>query len=278
MTDTSDTKGVALITGASSGIGAVYADRLARRGYDLILVARDRARLEALAARLQAETGRAIEVIAADLIDPAATQALADRIATEPRLTLLINNAGKALTGTLTETSVEDVTTMVTLNVTVPTLLARAALVPFRARRHGGIVNIASIVAIAPEILEPTYAATKAYMLALSQGLSHSVDFARGPGLQAADDGVHIQAVLPGATRTEFWERSGKDVDVLPAEWIMTVDDLVDAALVGFDRGETVTIPPLHDPADWDAMQAARLRLHGQLSNREPAPRYRASA
>lgn len=278
MTDPQDDKGIALVTGASSGIGAVYADRLARRGYDLILVARDLARLDALAARLRAETGRAIEVLAGDLTDLVAVQALAGRIAAEPRLTLLINNAGKALNGTLTEASVDDVTTMVTLNVTVPTLLARAAFPPFRQRGHGGIVNIASIVAVAPEILEPTYAATKAYVLALSQGLSHSVDFARGPGLQAANDGVHIQAVLPGATRTEFWERSGKDVDVLPAEWIMNVDDLVDAALVGFDRGETVTIPPLHDPADWEAMQDARLRLHGQLSRREPAPRYRASA
>ena len=121
---------------------------------------------------------------------------------------------------------------------------------------------------IAPEMLDGTYSATKAFVLNLSQGLAH----------ETLGSGIRIQAVLPGATRTEIWERSGKDVNAMPADWVMEADDLVDAALLGFDRGETVTIPPLHDLADWDAMQASRLALAGQLSNREVAPRYRAHA
>lgn len=258
-------KGIALVTGASSGIGAVYADRLARRGYDLILVARDRARLEVLAERLHSETGRTIEVIAADLVDPAAVAALAERIAREQRLTLLINNAGMAVHGALMNASADELTRMIALNVTAPTLLTRAAVSAFGEHGGGSVVNISSILAVAPEILDSAYAATKAYLLALGQGLA----------AEAAGRGVYIQSVLPGATLTEFWERSGNDVNMLPAEWVMNVDDLVDAALVGFDRREAVTIPPLHDEADWDAMQASRLALHAQLSRREVAPRYR---
>jgi len=104
------------------------------------------------------------------------------------------------------------------------------------------------------------------------------VDFSQGIGFLPAHPGVHVQAVLPGATRTEFWERSNSDIDALPADWVMEGADLVDAALAGFDRGETVTIPPLQETADWDAMQAARISLLPQLSRRDVAPRYRAEA
>lgn len=264
MTDNS----IALVTGASSGIGAVYADRLARRGHDLIIVARDVARLEALAARLCSETGVAVEVIRADLTDAADVAAVAGRIETEQRLGLLVNNAGVALSGTLADTSADEVARLIALNITAPTLLARAALRNFRPRRSGAIINIASVLALAPEILDGTYSGTKAFVLNLTQGLNHEL----------TGTGIHVQAVLPGATRTEIWERSGKSIDALPADWLMGVDDLVDAALVGFDRGETITIPPLHDLADWNAMQDARLRLADQLSRSTPAPRYRAIA
>jgi short-subunit dehydrogenase len=224
-------KGIALVTGASSGIGAVYADRLARRGYDLILVARNKSRLDSLAEKLHGETGRAIEVIAADLVDPAAVAALADRIAHDERLTLLVNNAGMAVHGALMNASAEELTRMIALNVTAPTLLTRSAVQAFGEHGGGSVINITSILAVAPEILDSAYAATKAYLLALDQGLA----------AEAVERGVHIQSVLPGATLTEFWERSGNDINTLPADWIMNVDDLVDAALVGFDRGEAVT-------------------------------------
>ncbi|HEX7858284.1 MAG TPA: SDR family oxidoreductase [Sphingobium sp.] len=265
---TQDNKGIALVTGASSGIGAVYADRLAKRGYDLILVARDIARLEALANRLHSATGSQVEVIGADLTDPASIDALAARIEGEARLTLLVNNAGVALSDTLTEAPASEVARLITLNIAAPALLARAAIRAFKTRGTGRVINISSVLALAPEILEGVYSGSKAFLLNLTQGLNHEL----------AGTDIHVQAVLPGATRTEIWERSGKDVDSFPADWVMGVDDLVDAALTGFDRGEAVTIPPLQDTADWNIMQDARLRLAGQLSRSEVAPRYRSIA
>lgn len=270
---TQQIKGTALVTGASTGIGAVYADRLAKRGHDLILVARDVARLEALAVRLRQETGRTVDILPADLTDTAQIAQVAARIVAEPHLSLLVNNAGVALDGTLQTASTEQVARLITLNVTAPTLLAQAALRAFNKssgrRNGGGIINIASVLALAPEILEGVYSGSKAFLLNLTQGLAHEL----GP-----DSRVRVQAVLPGATRTEIWERSGKDVDSFPEDWVMDAGDLVDAALLGFDRGETVTIPPLADEAGWTALQDARLALQPQLSRRDVAPRYRAAA
>ncbi len=259
-------RNIALITGASTGIGAVYADRLARRGHDLILVARDARRMEALAERLRAETGRAIEVLPADLTNGADLARIADRIADEPELALLINNAGMSLNGGLLDNGADALQRIIALNITAPTLLAAAAGKAFVARGSGTIVNIASVVALLPETFDGVYSGTKAYVINLSQSLA----------AQLSDKGVHVQAVLPGATRTEIWARSGKDVDSLPPEIVMDVDDLVDAALLGLDRGETVTIPPLADEDQWIAFTAARLAMGPNLSRREVAPRYRA--
>jgi short-subunit dehydrogenase len=266
---TQSPKGTAFVTGASSGIGAVYADRLARRGYDLVLVARNAERLEALATRLRTETGRTVEVLPADLADPAQLAQVTARIAADPAPALLVNNAGIALEGTLTDTPAQDVAKLIALNVTAPTLLAQAALRAFKSSGSGGIINIASVLALAPELLDGVYSGSKAFLLNLTQGLAHEL----GP-----DSPIRVQAVLPGITRTEIWERSGKDVDQFPADRVMGVDDLVDAALTGFDQGETVSIPPLQDDAGWTALQEARLALAPQLSHREVAPRYRTGA
>lgn len=258
---------LALITGASSGIGAVYAEKLARRGHDLILVARDAARLSALAEKLRGETGRAVTVLPADLTDPVQVAKVAEVIASAPNLGLLINNAGMALHGTLTTGAVEDIERMIALNITAPALLARAAAQRFAAQGSGAIVNMASVLALAPEMFDGTYSGTKAFILNLSQSLAG----------QLADKGVQVQAVLPGATRTEIWERSGQDVDGFPPEMVMEAGDLVDAALVGLDRGETVTIPPLGDIAAWEAINNARLALTPHLSRRDVASRYLAA-
>jgi short-subunit dehydrogenase len=267
MTQTN--KGIALVTGASSGIGAVYADRLAKRGHDLILVARNVERLDALASRLREETGRTVEVLAADLSDPAALAKVTTRIEAEPALSLLVNNAGVALDGTLETAPAQEIAKLIAINVTAPTLLAQAALHTFKANgTSGGIIGIASVLALAPEMLDGVYSGSKAFLLNLTQGLAHEL---------GSDSPIRVQAVLPGATLTEIWERSGKDVKAFPADWVMKVDDLVDAALVGFDLGETVTIPPLQDEAGWTAMQDARLALAPHLSRRDVAPRYRAA-
>ncbi len=261
----SEIKGTALITGASTGIGAVYADRLARRGYDLVLVARDQARLEALASRLRAETGRRVDILAADLAVPAQLATVQRRIETDPSLTLLVNNAGISLNGGLLENGAAELERLIAVNITAPTLLASAAGKVFVRRRNGTIINIASVLALAPEVLDGVYSGSKAFILNLSLNLAETV---RGSG-------VHVQAVLPGATRTEIWQRSGKDVDALLPGKVMDATDLVDAALIGLDKGETVTIPPLADEAQWTAYNSARVALGPNLSNKEVAPRYR---
>jgi len=248
--------GTALITGASSGIGAIYADRLARRGHDLILVARSQSKLQSLAARLSDETGRAVEIIAADLGDSADLARVEAVLRSDASITMLVNNAGVGTHSSLLESDVDRMEAMVRLNVTAPMRLL--------AREGGAIINIASIVAITPEILNGVYGGSKAFVQAFSQSLHKEL----------ADKGIRIQSVLPGATATDFWATGGLPVENLPTEIVMRAEDMVDAALVGFDRGETSTIPALADIALWDAFQAARAALAPQLSASAPAARF----
>lgn len=265
---TQENKGLAVVTGASTGIGAIYADRLAKRGYDLLLVARDEARLATLAQRLESETGRSVTFLRADLTDAGQLASLAERIENEESLSLLVNNAGMSLHGSLTTSETREVAQLIALNVTAPALLARAAARSLTKRGQGGIINLSSVLALAPEMFESTYSSSKAFILNLSLGLARELQ----------DSGIRVQAVMPGATRTEIWERSGKDINAFPTDWVMEADDLVDAALAGFDAGETVTIPPLAEEGDWNALQAARHAMMPKLSRREVALRYRAVA
>jgi short-subunit dehydrogenase len=257
-------KGTALITGASSGIGATYADRLARRGYDLILVARNRERLDALATRLADETGRSVSVIVADLNDPADVARVEQVLRSDPTIAMLVNNAGIGATAPLLEADVDAMARMINLNVTALTRLTYAVAPGFVERGGGTIVNIASAVAIAPELLNGVYGGTKAFVLAFSLSLKKEL----------AERGVRIQAVLPGAVETNFWDVAGRSVDQLPSQIVMTVDDLVDAAIAGLDRGELVTIPSLPEYAEWEAYEAARQQMLPKLSRSTPAERY----
>ena len=259
--------GTALITGASTGLGAVYADRLAKRGHDLILVARNGAQMEELAAKLRAETGAQVDVIAADLTNGDDVARIEQRLAGDAAITLFVNNAGMSLNGGTLENSAAEVQTIIALNITAAARLAIAAGKAFGARGKGAIVNIASVLVLAPEAYEGVYSGSKAFLLNLSLSLANSL----------REQGVVVQAVLPGATRTEIWERSGKDIDAFPAEMVMDAGDLVDAALLGLDRGEDVTIPPLADAGQWDAYHAARLAMGPGLSRRDVAERYRAT-
>lgn len=258
--------GTALVTGASSGIGAVYADRFARRGYDLILVARSRERLDELARDIATRTGRQVEVLPADLADAAALATVEERLRQDAGITLLVNNAGVGTHTPLLASDVERMTTMIALNVTALTRLTYAAVPGFVARGRGAVINISSIVSIAPELLNGVYGGSKAFVLAFSQSLQREL----------ADTDVRVQAVLPGATATEFWATGGIPLENLDARIVMSTEDLVDAALVGFDRGEMVSIPSLHQEEAWIAFETARQAMAGQLSSREPATRYRA--
>lgn len=254
----------ALITGASAGIGRAYAQKLAARGFDLVLVARDRARLEALAGDLKAQ-GAASEILVADLSQSADVRRVEEKLEGDPAITLFLNNAGIATVEPQLQTTVATIEKLITLNVTTAIRLALAAGRAFTARKSGTLINMASAVAINPERFNAVYSASKAAILALSQALTKEL----------ADNGVRIQTVLPGATRTEIWERAGKDVNSLPQERVMEVDELVDAALKGLDMGETITIPSLPDAADLADAEAARLKLGPNLSWRHAAARYK---
>ncbi|HEY6254594.1 MAG TPA: SDR family oxidoreductase [Xanthobacteraceae bacterium] len=258
-------KGTALVTGASAGIGAVYADHLAKRGYDLILVARNEARLKSLSSRLTRETGRAVKVLPADLNNKVELAKIERTLRDDPSITMLVNNAGTASVAPLLNADVEKMEDMIFLNVTVLTRLTYAAAPAFVARGAGIIINIASIVGISPETLNGVYGATKAFVIALSHSLQHEL----------ADKGVRIQAVLPGATATDLWALAGVPYQNLPAEIVMSPEDMVDAALIGLDRGELVTIPPLQDGDEWTRFEASRRSLAQRFGNSVPAPRYR---
>ncbi|MES2102721.1 MAG: SDR family oxidoreductase [Pseudomonadota bacterium] len=259
-------KGTALITGASSGIGAVYADRLARRGYDLILAARDQTRLDTLATRLTAETGRKVETIAADLLKKADVLKLEQRLRSDSGITLLLNNAGVGATAKLVESDLDKMEEMIQLNVIALTRLAGAAATSFSQRGKGIVINIASIVALAPELLNGVYSGSKAFVVNFTQSMHHEL----------ADKGIQVQAVLPGATSTEFWDKAGLAVQHLPSEIVMTAEEMVDAALAGLDQRELITIPSLPNALDWDAYDAARKHLGPNLSRQHAAGRYKA--
>lgn len=252
-----------LITGASTGIGATYAERLAQRGHDLVLVARDKARLDALAHRLRSEHKVDVDVLQADLTDQADLAAVEARLRDDARIGILINNAGMAQSGGFAQQTPESIERLVTLNTIALTRLAAAVAPRFVQAGAGSIVNIGSVVGFAPEFGASIYGATKAFVLFLSQGLN----------LELSPQGVYVQAVLPAATRTEIWERSGIDVNTLTE--VMEVGELVDAALVGFDRRELVTIPPLHVAERWDALDSARQGLLSDIRQAHAAERYR---
>src|SRR5215470_17691026 len=224
--------GLAVITGASSGIGAVYADRLAMRGYDLLMVARRKERMDDLARKLGAETGRKIEIQAADLMDSKDLAGLERTLRIDSRVTLLVNNAGLGATAPLLNSDAADMSRMIALNVEAVKRLTYTVVAAFVNRSTGTIINIGSIVAVAPERLNGVYGGTKAFVLAFSQSLRNEL----------ANTGVKVQVVLPGATATDFWSKSGKPVELLPQEIAMRAEDMVDAALSGLDLGELVTI------------------------------------
>ena len=252
-----------LITGASTGIGAVYADRFAQRGHDLVLVARDAGRLSKLAETLEAQYGIQVEVLPADLTDSSALEALAQRLSNDNSIGVLVNNAGMNIPGAFLAQDIADINHLISVNLNAVVTLAHAAAGRFAAEGRGDIINLASVVGLAPEFGMAIYGASKAFVLYLSQALS----FELGPR------GVYVQAVLPAATRTEIWERSGVDVNSLSG--VMDAGDMVDAALVGYDSREPVTIPPLHNEDQWILYEQARKTMLAEFQQEHPAPRYR---
>lgn len=264
---TSTPKGTALVTGASAGIGAIYADRLAKRGYDLILVARNGQRLEDLAARLRTETGRSLKTVVADLAKKEDLRGVEKLLREDSSVTMLVNNAGVGSVASILKADVDAMENMIDLNITALTRLTYAIVPAFVEKKAGTIINISSVVGIAAELLNGVYNASKAYVLAFGHKLQKEL----------ADTGVRVQTVLPAATATEFWDVAGYGAQKESAS-TMSGPDLVDAALAGLDQGELVTIPTLQDSADWDNWEAARRALTPKFSNAKPAPRYKLSS
>lgn len=254
----------ALITGASSGIGAIYADRLAARGHDLLLVARRADRLTALATDLQQRYGVQVDTLVADLSQPEGIARVEAVLRENTAIDLLVNNAGAANLAPFLSSTAEQHETINTLNTTALMRLTLAVLPRFVENDHGTIINIASVLAFHARAGSAVYSATKAWVLNFTRGLQE----------EFADSHVRIQAVLPAATATEIWGHSGITVDTLPEGSVMTSENLVDAALAGLDQGELVTVPPVEDLQLWHNWEEARLALFSASRNGKPASRY----
>lgn len=264
MTNPSSKK-VALVTGASSGIGAVYADRLAARGYDLILVARRADRLEALCAQVSKAHGIKAEPIVADLTQDQDLARIETVLATHGDVRVLVNNAGMARLAPAAQTSANDAQSQIALNITALTRLTQAAVPAFVARKQGLIINIASALAVHSLPISAIYSGTKAFVLQYSRGLLQEL----------AETGVKVQLVLPASTATELWDLSGVPLAALNQNTLMTTEHMVDAALAGLDQGETITWPSVADASLWDKYEAARSELFAGTQAGTPAPRYK---
>lgn len=256
----------ALITGASSGIGAVYARRLAERGHSLILVARRADRLETLASELTAQFGVEVRFLVADLTAETDIAKVEDLLRTDA-VDMLINNAGIGPIVSTFGLSDEAAARTLSLNVTAPMRLIRAALPGMQARQRGNIINVGSVLAFHALPVTSLYSATKAFLLTYSRAIAQEVKAS----------GVHVQAVLPAGTITEFYDVAGVPISNFDSSVFMTAEQLVDAALTGLDRGEEVTLPSVHDAGLWETFDAARAELFAGTQTGAPAPRYRAA-
>jgi short-subunit dehydrogenase len=259
----------AVVTGASAGIGTAFAERLARDGYDVVLVARRRERLDALAARLRAETGREVEVAPADLTSEEDLAALEQRISADDRLRLLVNNAGFGGYMPFAQLPPERAEELIRLQVLAPTRLTRAALPGMTARGHGAIINVASLLAFSAPLPAPplpfraTYAATKAYLTTFTQILAQELT-----GTE-----VQVQVLCPGTVPTEFHRLMGLDVTRMPIT-PMSADEGVQASLAGLRLGEVVCVPGLDDPAALEALRTAQVGVFDHSRANVLADRY----
>lgn len=254
---------LAVVTGASSGIGRAYADRLAARGHPLLLVARRKERLDEVAAALRSQHGVEVQTLVADLEQAADLAVLEQRVASEP-VSVLVNNAGAGGLGPTARSSADAMERLIRLNVVALTRLSHAALTGFRARGAGTLINLGSIMAFAPSKGGAVYSGTKAYVL----------NFTRSLTLEHAGSAIRIQVVLPGPIRTEFFSSQGLSDTIFPDSAYISADQLVDAALAGLDAGEAITSPTLGDMATWAAIESAREAYLGSTMSGRVAARY----
>lgn len=263
----SRTRPRALVTGASAGIGAAYAGRLAREGYDLVLVARRRERLEQLAERLHREAHVHAEVLAADLADAGALARVEARLAGDESLALLVNNAGFGAYRPFAQVEADVVDSLINVHVRAVARLTRAALPGMIRRGTGGVINVASLLAFSgsmppnPLPHRATYAGAKAFIVTFTQALAGEI----------AGTGVRVQVCLPGVVATEFHTVQGMDFSQRPR---MTADDVVAASLAAFARSEVTCIPGLDDASLLDRLAELQGAIFGSANKPALARRY----
>ena len=229
----------ALVTGASAGIGTAFADRLARDGYDLVLVARRRERLEELAKKLRESHAVEVEVFVADLVDAGDLLAVEQRLTVPPGVDLLVNNAGFGTNGPFQESDPDREEHEILLNDLALVRLTRAALPRMVARGSGAIINVSSMAGFLPSPYNATYGATKAFVNSFTEALAEEL---RGTG-------VRVQALCPGFTRTEFQDVAEVDTSTIPDAAWMEPEPVVDASLEGLASGQVVCVPGLGNRA-----------------------------
>ncbi len=262
---TSIDKGIAVVTGASSGLGKVYADRLARRGYDLILVARRKDRLDEISQQLQNKYEIKAETISADLAQEDDLKKVGTVLSGNDRITLLVNNAGTAALKPSSEIPFDVIEQQLNLNAKAVSYLSLAVLPTFLERNSGTLINIGSVLSFFALPFSTSYSATKAHVMLFTLGLRDEL----------AKTGIRVQLVLPASTGTEIWDVSGIGLHALDPQTVMTAEDCVDAALAGLDQGETVTLPSVEDPSLWAAFDAARIKMMNASQTKNPASRYK---
>jgi short-subunit dehydrogenase len=257
-------RGLAVVTGASSGIGAVYAERLAARGHSLLLVARRPDRLASTKDRLSSNYRVEVAILVADLELASDVSDLEARVAADD-VTFVVNNAGAGGLGGSRDLTSDQLEQVIQLNITALTRLSHAALSGFRKRQAGVLVNIGSMMAHAAAASAAAYSGSKAYVLNFTQSLQ--MEYASSP--------IRIQLVMPGPVRTEFFSSQGVSESIFPPESYLAPEQLVDAALAGLDAGEPVTIPSMLDEQAWIALEAARTEFVKATMSGKVAVRYR---
>lgn len=260
-----DTRQTAVITGASSGIGLAYAQFLSRRGYDLILVARRKERLEQLAFTLEEHSKSIVTTMSADLASEEDLRRVQSVFHERKDISILVNNAGVGALGPTSKVEISSVENLVKVNVLALTTLSLAALAAFKSRGDGLLVNIASVIALGPSATAAAYSGSKAYVMNFSRSLEQ----------EYAETSITVQTIFPGPIKSEFWAASGVSTPGFPEELFMTAETLVETAMRAVDLKEKVTFPNLPDLASWTEFEGARKKFYKSvLATGKPAARY----
>lgn len=262
--NTKNSKEAVLITGASSGLGKVFAEKFAERGYNLVLVARREERLENLATELSHTFGNEVKSIVADLGSETGLKKVEDYLENDDSISILINNAGTSTIAPLAQTSISKQREMIDVNIIALMRLSNAILPQFINRKKGNLINIASILGYHALSGSAIYSGTKAFVVQYTRGLQEELK----------DTDIVVQLVCPATTATEIWDVSGIGLSALDKSTIMTADNCVEAAIAGLEKRELITFPSIDDEQVINDYETARMNLLKHSQSGKPASRY----